>query len=189
MSKNKAIIFSAPSGSGKSTIIGELLKRFENLEFSISATSRRPRGEEKDGVDYYFLSIEEFKKRVDNDEFLEWEEVYEGTCYGTLKSEFERIGNKGNISVFDVDVVGGVNIKKFLKEKSISIFVMPPSIEVLKKRLISRATDSEKEITKRIAKAEQEISYYDQFDEIVINDELSVAVVKAEEVINNFISK
>ena len=138
----KAILFSAPSGCGKTTIIKELMKYFDCFDFSISATSRAPRGEERDGVDYYFLSREESVRRVERDEFLEWEEVYQGTCYGTLKSEVERIWATGKVIVFDVDVNGGRNIKKYFGADALSIFVMPPSVEVLEQRLRSRGTDS-----------------------------------------------
>ena len=131
----KLVIFSAPSGSGKTTIVRELLKRFNRFEFSISATSRQPRGQEQDGVDYYFLTNDEFRSRVERDEFVEWEEVYAGTCYGTLKSEMERIWNKGNVIVFDVDVMGGINLKRLFGDDACSIFIMPPSVEELERRL------------------------------------------------------
>lgn len=140
----KLIIFSAPSGSGKTTIVRELLKRFKNFEFSISATSRSPRGAEQNGVDYYFLSLEEFRERVERGEFVEWEEVYAGTCYGTLRSEMERIWAAGNIIVFDVDVMGGINLKRLFKDDACSIFIMPPSVEELERRLRGRGTDAER---------------------------------------------
>ncbi|MFI3267703.1 MAG: guanylate kinase [Rikenellaceae bacterium] len=187
MNKNKVIIFSAPSGSGKSTIISQLLKKFTNFEFSISATSRAPRGEEQNGVDYYFLTEEEFKTRVENDEFLEYEEVYKGTSYGTLKTELNRIWEKGNVVLFDVDVVGGTNIKKLLGDDAISIFIMPPSVETLRSRLISRNTDSIEAIEKRVAKAEKEISYAPEFDTTVINDSLEKAVEDVESIIIDFL--
>ena len=183
----KLVIFSAPSGSGKTTIVRELLKRFSCFEFSISATSRKPRGEEKDGVDYYFLTAEEFRARVERDEFVEWEEVYAGTCYGTLKSEVERIWAKGNVIVFDVDVMGGINLKRLFGDDACSIFIMPPSIEELERRLRGRGTDSEEVIQKRIGKAEFELSKSPEFDYTVVNDVLADAVNEATDIINNFL--
>lgn len=183
----KLVIFSAPSGSGKTTIVRELLKRFECFEFSISATSRAPRGVEKDGVDYYFLTNEEFKARVERDEFVEWEEVYQGTCYGTLKSEMERIWAKGNVILFDVDVIGGINLKRIFGADACSVFVQPPSIEELERRLRGRGTDAEEVIRKRIAKAEFELSKASEFDHIVVNDVLSVAVDQTADIITNFL--
>lgn len=183
----KLVIFSAPSGSGKTTIVRELLKRFPQFEFSISATSRQPRGEEQHGVDYYFLTNEEFKERVARDEFVEWEEVYQGTCYGTLKSEMERIWSKGNVIVFDVDVMGGINLKRLFGEDACSIFIMPPSIEELERRLRGRGTDSEEVILKRINKAEFELSKSDEFDFTVVNDVLADAVDEATKIIENFL--
>lgn len=184
----KLIIFSAPSGSGKTTIVRELLKVFPQLEFSISATSRSPRGVEQDGIDYFFLSQEEFKQRVANDEFVEWEEVYNGTCYGTLRSEMERIWAKGNVIIFDVDVMGGINLKKIFGADACSIFIMPPSIEELRNRLVGRATDSAEVIEKRVAKAEFEISKAEHFDHVVINDALADAVEQTRQIIANFIA-
>jgi len=183
----KLVIFSAPSGSGKTTIVRELLKRFSCFEFSISATSRQPRGQEQHGVDYYFLAHEEFKRRVANDEFVEWEEVYQGTCYGTLKSEMERIWNKGNVILFDVDVMGGINLKKLFGDDACSIFIMPPSLDELERRLRGRGTDSEEVILKRIGKAEFELSKSEQFDHVVINDSLDDAVNEVSAIIENFI--
>lgn len=183
----KLVIFSAPSGSGKTTIVRELLKLFPQFEFSISATSRQPRGEEQHGVDYYFLTNEEFKERVARDEFVEWEEVYQGTCYGTLKSEMERIWSKGNVIVFDVDVMGGINLKRLFGEDACSIFIMPPSIEELERRLRGRGTDSEEVILKRINKAEFELSKSDEFDFTVVNDVLADAVDEASKIIENFL--
>lgn len=183
----KVVIFSAPSGAGKSTIIGHLLKKFPELEFSISATSRAPRGEEQDGKEYYFLSNDEFKRRAANDEFVEWEEVYVGTCYGTLRSEIERIWSHCNVILFDLDVKGGINLKKIFGSQALSIFIMPPSIEELHKRLIARATDSMETIAKRVGKAEKEISFAPEFDEIIINDSLSEAINKAESIIAKFL--
>lgn len=183
----KLVIFSAPSGSGKTTIVRELLKRFNCFEFSISATSRQPRGQEQNGVDYYFLSNEEFKERVARDEFVEWEEVYQGTCYGTLKSEMERIWAKGNIILFDVDVMGGINLKHIFGDNACSVFIMPPSVEELERRLRGRGTDAEKVIQKRIAKAEFELSKASEFDHVVVNDKLEEAVDKVAEIITRFI--
>ena len=183
----KLIIFSAPSGSGKTTIVRELLKHFKNFEFSISATSRQPRGAEQNGVDYYFLSSEEFRERVARGEFVEWEEVYAGTCYGTLRSEMERIWAAGNIIVFDVDVMGGINLKRLFGDDACSIFIMPPSIEELERRLRGRGTDAEEVIAKRIAKAEFELSKSEEFDHTVVNDVLEDAVTEATRIIESFI--
>ena len=183
----KLIIFSAPSGSGKTTIVRELLKHFGNFEFSISATSRQPRGAEQNGVDYYFMSAEEFRERVERGEFVEWEEVYAGTCYGTLRSEMERIWTAGNVIVFDVDVMGGINLKHLFGDDACSIFIMPPSVEELEHRLRGRGTDAEEVISKRIAKAEFELSKSSEFDHTVINDVLEDAVKEATEIIESFI--
>jgi guanylate kinase len=184
---NKMIIFSAPSGAGKSTIISHLVKSGFGLEFSISATTRAPRGTEKNGVEYYFHTVEEFENHIANNDFVEYEQVYEGRYYGTLKSELDRIWGKGNVVLFDVDVVGGVNLKKKFGEQALSVFVKPPSVEELRKRLIGRSTDSSEEIAKRIAKAEQELSYASQFDKIIVNDDLSVAITDAVNVLSDFL--
>lgn len=183
----KLVIFSAPSGSGKTTIVRELLKRFPRFEFSISATSRAPRGVEKNGVDYYFLSNEEFRERVERNEFVEWEEVYQGTCYGTLRSEMERIWSNGNIIIFDVDVMGGINLKRIFGDDACSIFIMPPSVEELERRLRGRGTDSEEVILKRIGKAEFELSKASEFDYTVVNDDLQVAIEQTASIIENFL--
>lgn len=188
MATGKLIIFSAPSGAGKTTVVKELLKRFSNFEFSISATSRAPRGVEQTGVDYHFMSNDEFRERIARDEFVEWEEVYAGTCYGTLRSELERIWAKGNVILFDVDVVGGVRLKEIFGDAACSIFIMPPSVETLRERLIGRATDALEVIEKRVSKAEFEISKAPNFDYTIINDDLSVAVEQTEEVIRNFLA-
>ncbi len=185
--EGKLIIFSAPSGSGKTTIVRELLKHYPQFEFSISATSRAPRGVEKDGVDYYFLTQEEFAAKVAADSFVEWEEVYAGTCYGTLKSEMERIWSKGNVIVFDVDVMGGINLKRLFGEDACSVFIMPPSVEELERRLRGRGTDSEEVILKRIAKADFELTKAPEFDHVVVNDVLDVAVDEATVIIDNFL--
>ncbi|MFV0366671.1 MAG: guanylate kinase [Mangrovibacterium sp.] len=187
--KGKLIIFSAPSGSGKTTIVKHLLKQDLGLEFSISATSRAPRHTETHGKDYYFLSPEEFKSKVDADEFLEWEEVYQGTCYGTLKAEVERITAQGKHVLFDVDVVGGVNIKQYYGEEALAVFVQPPSVEELERRLTGRDTDSAEVIQKRIDKAEYELSFAPKFDYVLVNDQLEVALKEAGEVINDFVSR
>ncbi len=187
MKNGKIIIFSAPSGSGKSTLIGHLLKRFPQLEFSISATSRAPRGSEVNGKEYYFLSNEEFKNKVAAGEFVEWEEVYAGTCYGTLRSELKRIWDKGHVIVFDVDVKGGVNLKKIFGDDALSIFIMPPSVEELRRRLEKRGTDTPETIAKRVAKAEEEITYAPLFDKIVINDSLETAIADAIRITESFI--
>lgn len=189
MSMRKLIIFSAPSGSGKSTIVGQLLEQFPQLEFSVSATSRAPRGAEQDGVEYHFLTQDEFAERVSRGEFVEWEEVYQGTCYGTLHSEMERIWSKGNVIIFDVDVVGGLRLKSIFGEAALSIFVMPPSVEELRRRLVGRATDSAEVIEKRVAKAEQEIAKSPEFDSVVVNDVLSEAVAQTAEIITKFLAQ
>lgn len=187
MKNGKIIIFSAPSGAGKSTLIGHLLERFPQLEFSISATSRAPRGSEVNGKEYYFLSNEEFKNKVAAGEFVEWEEVYAGTCYGTLRSELKRIWDKGHVIVFDVDVKGGVNLKKIFGDDALSIFIMPPSVEELRRRLEKRGTDTPETIAKRVAKAEEEITYAPLFDKIVVNDSLETAIADATRITESFI--
>jgi guanylate kinase len=189
MAKGKLIIISAPSGTGKSTIISWLMKEHPelNLAFSISCTSRAPRGTEKNGVEYFFLTPEEFRQRIDNDEFLEYEEVYKGCFYGTLKSQVERQLEAGQNVVFDVDVKGGVNIKKFYGDKALSLFIQPPSINELRKRLEGRATDAPEVINQRIARAEFELTFADKFDKIVINDKLEYAENDALEAIKAFL--
>ena len=184
----KLIIFSAPSGAGKTTIVKQLLERGLNLEFSISATSRAPRPNELHGRDYYFISENEFKTRVAAGEFLEWEEVYNGICYGTLKSEIDRICNQGKNVIFDVDVVGGLNIKKHFGNRALAIFVQPPSVEELRIRLKNRQTETEEKIAMRIAKAEYEMTFAPQFDVIVVNQNLETAVNEAEKLVRNFIA-
>jgi len=184
----KVIIFSAPSGSGKSTIIGHLLKRIPNMEFSISATSRKPRPGEENGREYYFLSHDEFKQKVAEDKFVEWVEVYQGTCYGTLKSEIERIWQKGNVVIFDVDVLGGVSLKKIFGDKALSVFIQPPSIEVLEQRLRNRNTETEESLRKRIERAEMELQYSNQLDVVVVNDDLETAIDETETIVNNFLN-
>ena len=188
MATGKLIIFSAPSGSGKSTIINYLMTPGLNLAFSISATSRAPRGTEQHGVEYYFLSAEEFKQRIANDEFLEYEEVYADRFYGTLKAPIEKQLAEGFNVVFDVDVVGGCNIKKYYGDRALSVFIQPPSIEELRKRLVGRATDAPEVIESRIAKAEFELGFAEKFDVVVINDELEKAKADALETIQNFLN-
>lgn len=183
----KVVIFSAPSGSGKSTIVNYLLSKDLGLEFSISATCRAPRGEEEHGKEYYFFSTEEFKRKITEDGFLEWEQVYPGCFYGTLKSELERIWAKGHTVVFDVDVVGGVNIKEFFGDQALAIFVQAPSVEALRQRLISRGTDSAEKIEERVAKAEYEMTFADKFDIVVVNDKLEDALAQAEKAVRDFL--
>lgn len=185
----KVIIFSAPSGAGKSTIVNHLLNEDLGLEFSISATSRAPRGKEKHGKEYYFFSQEEFQKRIDAGEFLEWEEVYPGCFYGTLKCELERIWAKGHTVVFDVDVVGGLNIKKTFGQDALSVFIEAPSIEELRRRLVGRATDDPEKIEQRVAKAEYEMGFAGQFDTIVVNDDLNTALADAERKVRAFLNE
>ena len=187
--RGKLIIISAPSGTGKSTIIGWLMKEHPelNLAFSISCTSRPPRGTEQNGVEYFFLTPEEFRERIDNDEFLEYEEVYEGRFYGTLKAQVERQREAGQNVVFDVDVKGGVNIKKFYGDEAMSIFIQPPSIAELRKRLEGRGTDAPEVIDQRIARAEFELTFADQFDKIVVNDDLAQAEQDALKLVKDFI--
>ncbi len=185
----KLIIFSAPSGSGKSTIINYLLKQNLNLAFSISATSRPPRGEEKHGVEYFFLSPDEFRQRISNNEFLEYEEVYKDRYYGTLKAQVEKQLEAGQNVVFDVDVVGGCNIKKFYGDRALSLFIQPPCVEELRRRLIGRGTDAPEVIEHRVAKAEYELSFASKFDKVIINDDLEVAKAEALKVIKEFLNK
>lgn len=186
--KGKLFVFSAPSGSGKTTIVRHLLaqERF-NLEFSISATSRAPRGEEVDGKDYYFISAKEFKQKIKNDEFLEWEEVYRDNFYGTLKTEVERIWAQKKHVIFDIDVVGGLRIKKKFPEETLAVFVKPPSVDELKIRLKKRSTESEDKINMRIAKASVELATAPQFDKIIKNYDLPVALQEAEDLVDNFL--
>ena len=185
----KLIIFSAPSGSGKSTIINYLLQQNLNLSFSISATSRAPRGTEKNGVEYFFLTPEEFRQRIDNNEFLEYEEVYKDRYYGTLKAQVEKQLEEGQNIIFDVDVVGGCNIKKYYGNRALSVFIQPPSIEELRKRLNGRGTDTAEVIESRIAKAEYELSFASKFDRIIINDDLDKAKAESLRIITVFLNK
>lgn len=185
----KLIIFSAPSGSGKSTIINHLLQQDLNLAFSISATSRPPRGTERDGVEYFFLTPDEFRERIARGEFLEYEEVYPGRFYGTLKSQVEKQLAAGQNVVFDVDVVGGCNIKKYYGERALSVFIQPPSVEELRLRLVGRGTDAPEVIEDRVAKAEYELGFAPQFDVVVVNDNLEEAQQRTYDVIRNFLNR
>ena len=187
---NKVIIFSAPSGAGKSTIVNHLLGLREDLEFSISATSRAPRGQEKHGIEYYSFSTEEFRQMIAEDKFVEYEEVYAGSFYGTLKSEVERIWAKGHAIVFDIDVQGGVNLKRIFGDKALSVFIQAPSVEVLRERLIGRGTDTEEAIERRVAKAASEMEFAaGKFDHVLINDNLETALAEAERVIEHFLER
>ncbi|MEY2793002.1 MAG: hypothetical protein RJA76_994 [Bacteroidota bacterium] len=185
----KLIIFSAPSGSGKTTIVRELLAKNSNLGFSISACTRLPRGaHEKHGVDYYFLSAEDFRRRIAENQFAEWEEVYPGTYYGTLKSEIERLWSLGKHVLFDVDVKGGLALKNYYKEKALAVFVRVPSVEILEQRLRARGTESEESLAKRIAKMNFELSFESNFDVVLVNDDLNAAMAKAQELVDEFIN-
>ena len=185
---NKVLIFSAPSGSGKSTIVNHILGLYpDSMEFSVSATSRPPRGEEQDGREYYFMTAEEFRKLIEEDKLVEYEEVYEGRFYGTLKSECERIWGAGHVIIFDVDVKGGVNLKKYFGDAALSVFIKAPSVEVLRERLIKRGTDSPEAIEERVAKAEEELTYAPQFDYVLVNDELQTAYAESETVVEDFL--
>lgn len=183
----RLFIFSAPSGAGKTTIVQYLLASDLNLEFSVSVASRNKRPNEIDGKHYYFIDADSFRKKIKNDEFLEWEEVYKDHYYGTLKSEVERIRNAGKHVIFDVDVVGGLNIKKYYQDDALAIFVMPPTPKHLEERLRGRSTENEEQLKKRIDKAEQELKYANQFDRILINDDLPIAQKQAEELVMEFI--
>lgn len=184
----KLLIFSAPSGSGKTTIVRNLLAKHNSFEFSISACSRPIRKGEVNGHDYYFLSPEEFKAKIDRDDFVEWEEVYPGSYYGTLKSELNRIWSKGNHVVFDVDVKGGLNLKKKFGDQALALFVMPPSLESLRTRLELRGTETQDSIEKRVGKAKEEMSYANEFDKIIVNNVLEAALNEAEKVVLKFIN-
>ena len=182
------MIFSAPSGSGKSTIVNHILGLYpDTMEFSVSATSRPPRGEEKDGKEYYFLTAEKFREMIGEGKFVEYEEVYEGRFYGTLKSECERIWGAGHVIIFDVDVKGGVSLKNYFGDAALSIFIKAPSVEVLRERLVKRGTDSPEAIEERVAKAEQELAYAPKFDYLLVNDDLSTAFAESEKVVEDFL--
>ena len=187
---NKVIIFSAPSGAGKSTIVNHILGLHPEIEFSISATSRAPRGQEQHGVEYYFFTADEFRQMIAEDKFVEYEEVYAGSFYGTLKSEVERIWAKGHVIIFDIDVQGGVNLKRIFGDKAFSVFIQAPSVEVLRERLIGRGTDTLEAIEKRVAKAASEMEFAaGKFDHVLINDDLQKAFEEAEQVIGDFLKK
>lgn len=185
----KLIIFSAPSGAGKTTIVHHLLEQDFNLGFSTSACSRERRSNEMDGVDYHFLGIEKFKEKIANDEFIEWEEVYPNQFYGTLKSELNSLLGQGKNVIFDVDVVGGLNIKKHYGKQALAIFVMPPSLDHLRQRLEHRSTESAEALQRRLAKAEKELTVSDQFDQVLLNDNLENAFSKAEHIVSDFLSE
>ena len=186
---NKLIIVSAPSGAGKTTLVKHLLSSTDDLEFSISCATRSPRENEKHGKDYYFISIEDFKQKIANDEFAEWEEVYANNFYGTLKSEIDRIWSKGKSVIFDIDVVGGINLKKIYPENSLSIFIMPPSIEELEKRLRNRQTESEEKVKMRIDKAEKELMMAKEFDVILLNDSLEKSQKEIVDTVKQFLAE
>ena len=187
MSK-KVLIFSAPSGSGKSTIVNHILGLRPDIEFSVSATSRLPRGEEQDGVEYFFYSADVFRLLVRDDKFVEFEEVYPDRFYGTLKAEVNRIWSRGHVIIFDVDVKGGVNLKKYFGDQALSVFIQAPSVEVLRERLVKRGTDSPEDIEKRVAKASEEMTYAPLFDKVLINDDLATAFTESEEMVNAFLA-
>ena len=186
---NKVLIFSAPSGSGKSTIVNHILSGHKGIEFSVSATSRPPRGEEKDGVEYFFYSADIFRLLVRDDKFVEFEEVYPDRFYGTLKAEVNRIWARGNVIIFDVDVKGGVNLKKYFGDQALSVFIQAPSVEVLRDRLVKRGTDSAEDIEKRIAKAAEEMTYAPQFDKVLVNDDLATALAEADAMVDAFLAE
>lgn len=189
MTQGKLFIFSAPSGSGKTTIVHYLLSLNLGMEFSISATSRKPRGNETPGKDYYFLSPETFREKIENNEFLEWEEVYENQFYGTLISEVDRLRNEGKHVVFDIDVIGGLNLKRHYGSQALSIFVQAPSLEIMEQRLRKRGTDSEDQLIKRLSKAEHELTFAKSFDKIIVNDNLTDSLKKAKELVLAFINE
>ena len=184
----KLIVISAPSGAGKTSIVHHLLKNMPELSFSVSACSREKRDNETHGKDYYFLCVEGFHNKIKEDAFLEWEEVYENQYYGTLKSEIERIWSEGKTVIFDVDVIGGLNIKKQYPKECLSLFIMPPSVDVLRERLSGRGSESEKKLEMRLAKAEQEISKNQEFDKVILNDDFGIVCEETMEVITNFIN-
>ena len=189
--KGKLIIFSAPSGSGKSTIVNYLMREHPelNLAFSISCTSRAPRGTERNGIDYFFLSPDEFRQKISKGEFLEYEEVYQDKFYGTLKSQVDSQANRGENVVFDVDVKGGCNIKKYYGNRALSVFIQPPSVEELRHRLLGRATDAPEVIEQRLSKAAYELTFADRFDKVIVNDDLAVAKAEAYQIVSDFLKK
>jgi guanylate kinase len=185
--KGKLIIISAPSGAGKTTIVRHLLNSGLNLSFSVSATTRPARGSERNGIDYFYLSVPEFKMKIENNELVEWQEVYKDLYYGTLKSEMERIWGEGKSVLFDVDVKGGINLKKIFGKDSLSIFIMPPSVTELENRLIRRGTDAPEKIRMRVEKAREEIDLAEKFDRIVVNDSLEKAKKEVDEIVHEFL--
>jgi len=187
--KGKLIILTAPSGSGKSTIAGKLLNDFENIAFSVSATTRQPRKDETDGLHYHFISEKEFQEKISHDEFLEWEQVYDGTYYGTLRSDIENLRNKGYFTLLDIDVKGALNIKQQFKGEALGIFIKPPSIEVLEQRLKNRGTDSERKIRERLKKSKSELLYAGRFDNVVVNEKLDKAYGKVKEIVEKFMNR
>ena len=190
-SKGKLIIFSAPSGSGKSTIVQYLMKEHPELRlvFSVSCTSRAPRGTERNGIDYFFLSPDEFRQKISKGEFFEYEEVYQDKFYGTLKSQVDSQANRGENVVFDVDVKGGCNIKKYYGNRALSVFIQPPSVEELRRRLLGRATDAPEVIEQRLSKAAYELTFADRFDKVIVNDDLAVAKAEAYQIVSDFLKK
>ena len=187
--KGKCVIFSAPSGAGKTTIVHHLLKQNIGLEFSVSACSREPRPGETDGRDYHFLGIDKFKENIANKEFVEWEEVYTNNFYGTLKAEMERIWSEGKVVIFDVDVIGGLNLKKQFQDDAFALFVQPPSYEELEKRLRGRSTETEEKINQRMEKARKELAFASEFDAVLINDNLEEACNKAKSLVTDFLTQ
>lgn len=186
----KLIIISAPSGTGKSTIISHIINDESlRLAFSVSATTRQPREGEVDGVDYYYMSVEEFERRVQADEFAEYQQVYEGRYYGTLKSEIERIMEQGRNVVLDIDVLGGINVKKIYGDRALALYILPPSIEALRERLVGRGKDSAEEIERRVAKAQFELGYVDAYDTSVVNDDLAVAIEQVRDIVDKFVNQ
>lgn len=188
-SNGKCVIFSAPSGAGKTTIVHYLLNEFPELAFSVSACSREPRTNEVDGKDYYFLGLAGFQNQINADAFVEWEEVYANNFYGTLKSELTRIWSEGKTVIFDVDVIGGLNIKKYFGDNALAVFVQPPNYEALEERLRYRSTETEEKIQMRLAKAKEELGHADQFDTILVNDDLTIACAAAKKLIEQFINE
>ncbi len=188
MNNGKALIFSAPSGSGKTTIVKHLVSKFPELAFSISATTRNPReGVEADGIDYHFLSLEDFKNRIEDKKLIEWEEVYEGTLYGTLKSEIDKIWNRNQVVVFDVDVKGGLNLKKYFGKNALAIFVKAPDVKTLESRLKGRKTEGEDELQKRLQKVQEEMKFESEFDTVIVNKDLNESLLNAENITAEFI--
>ena len=186
--KNKLIIITAPSGAGKTSITKHLMNQFPQLAFSVSAATRQPRGTEKDGIDYYFISMDDFKQKIQDDEFIEWEMVYEGKYYGTLRSEIQRLWQNNKIPILDIDVKGAIHVQQQYPQTSLSLFIQPPSVDELRKRLMSRGTETEASIQARVNKAAYELSFKDQFNKIIVNDDLQKACAEAEKITAAFIN-